>query len=199
MLRYARAAGIPVDSAIDTGLLRITDKEAAKDKRDAFTPDDIAALFWTSYLNADGDRGPLWWIAHLAAYTGARREELAGLDCGDIERRDGIAGIVIHNNEHRGIKTGQSARFIPFHPHLIEMGLVDYAAERRAGILFPLKRKSRLSTLGDSIDYRWRKAMREAGIPADGKKTFHSFRYYAVQTLIDKEVTHSLYVHVLPK
>lgn len=188
LLRYARTVGVPVDPSIDISLLRISDKQATKDKRDPFTLNDIRALFRTPSLNADADQGPLWWISHLAAYTGARREELAGLDCADIESRDGVAGIVIRDNPHRRIKNGQSARFIPVHSHIIEIGFLDYGAERRAGLLFPLKRKSRLSGLGDSIDYRWRKAMREAGIPTDGKRTFHSFRHYAVQTLIDKEI-----------
>lgn len=188
LFRKARSYGIIVHSTIDPGSLRITEKEAKKNKRRPFTPDDIRAIFEQPALSLDANRDPLFWIAHAAAYTGARREEIAGLDASDIENRDGVPFLIIRPNAHRTLKNGQSERVVPLHRDLITLGLHEYAKERAGrGMLFDLRKKSRASSYGDSISYRWRQAMIDA-IGTGHRKTFHSFRHSAIDCLMKRQV-----------
>lgn len=181
LIRHARAHGVNLPG-IELSILRVRDDEAAKEKRYPFTQDDIRRLFEQPGLNLSSERGALWWNAHLAAYTGARREEIAGLDVADIETVNDIPVIHIRTNAHRSLKNGQSGRMVPVHPDLIALGFLDYANGRKPGLLFDVKRKGR--TFGNDFEYGWQK-VRKAVIGADDKKTFHSFRHSAVQALTD--------------
>lgn len=185
--KYAKSFGITVSGCLEPSLLRIPDKEAAKDKRKAFTLEDIRKIFAHPNLNLDADRDPLFWIAHAAAYTGARREEIAGLDAADIETRNGVPFFNIRNNAHRTLKNGQSQRLIPLHRDLISLGLHEYAKERKGQMLFDLRKKSYVSSYGDGIDHRWRKAMTES-IGTGHRKAFHSLRHSAIDYLMKAKV-----------
>ncbi|WP_018881653.1 tyrosine-type recombinase/integrase [Thioalkalivibrio sp. ALE30] len=78
---------------------------------------------------------PEWvrWFMLLAAYTGARRSELAGLIPSDFKRCSdtGRHYVVI-----RGGKTRAARRMIPLHLQLLGSGLLDWVA-RHDGLLFP--------------------------------------------------------------
>lgn len=93
--------------------------------------------------------------------------------------------FVIRSNEHRKLKNGQSARIIPIHDDLIALGLLEYAKSRPPGLLWDVKKKGH--HFGNSFEYAWQK-VRKAAIGEGEKKTFHSFRHSAVQTLIDQGV-----------
>lgn len=54
-------------------------------------------------------------------------------------------------------------------------------------MLFEIRKKSKASSYGDSIDYRWRQAMIES-IGTGHRKTFHSFRHTAVQIMLTAKV-----------
>lgn len=181
LIRHARAHGVNMPG-IEISILRVRDEEAASEKRVPFTTDDILEIFKQPGLSLSCERDALFWNAHVAAYTGARREEIAGLDRDDIEERDGVPVIAIRSNEHRKLKNGQSARIIPIHKDLIEIGLVEYAKKRPAGLLWDVKRKG--NTFGNDFEYAWQK-VKKSVIKEGEKKAFHSFRHSAIQTLID--------------
>lgn len=188
LFRKARSYGIAVHGTIDPGSLRISEKEAKKNKRKPFSVDDIKAIFEQPALSLNADRDALFWIAHAAAYTGARREEIAGLDAADIETRSGVPFFIIRPNAHRTLKNGQSERLIPLHRDLISLGLNEYAKERAGrGMLFEIRKKSKASSYGDSISYRWRQTMIDA-IGTGHRKTFHSFRHSAIDCLMKAQV-----------
>lgn len=170
---------------LEVSILRVRDAESAKEKRDPFTLDEIRALFKQPHLNLSSERGALWWCAHLAAYTGARREEIAALSKADIGVIDDIPVIHIKTNDYRSLKNGQSRRFVPVHPDLIDLGFLDYVKGRKPGLLFEIKRKGR--TYGNDFEYRWQKA-RKSVVGKDPRKVFHSFRHSAVQALKDADV-----------
>lgn len=171
--------------ALEVSILRVRDDESVKEKRFPFTLDEVRRLFSQPGLNLESERTPLFWNAHLAAYTGARREELAGLATEDVTELKGIPVILIRSNAHRKLKNGQSERFVPVHPDLIDLGFLDYAAGRGPGLLFDVKKKGK--TFGNHFEYGWQK-VKNAVIADDDRKTFHSFRHSAVQTLIDANV-----------
>lgn len=71
-----------------------------------------------------------WWCPWLAAYSGARIQELTGLKAEDIQEEGGVWVMHFHKT-----KTGQP-RTVPTHEHLIEMGFIDFVKNRKTGPLF---------------------------------------------------------------
>lgn len=217
VLKAAQAEGLRIDPSVNPSLLRRFSKRAAKDDRDPFTPDEVRQIFgapvWTGCKSARRRRKPgdvivkdwLYWVPLIAAYSGARREEICGLETADIEDEDGIPIFRIRVNARRGIKNAQSERRVPIHSHLIELGFLDYVRDqrerKRAHLFHDLKRKSAESQIGDSIDYMWRNIQADRLGPQP-RKTFHSLRHYAVQGLraesdVEKHIRAELFGHLV--
>ena len=217
VLKSAQAEGIRIDTSIDPSLLRRFSKRSAKDEREAFTPDDVTRIFsgpvWQGCKSAKRRREPgtlivqdwLYWVPLIAVYSGARREEICGLETADISAVDGVPVLHIRPNARRGLKNPQSKRIIPVHSHLIELGFLDFADKQREArhteLFHDLQRKSSASQIGDSMDYLWRHIQSDRLGPQP-KKPFHSFRHYAVQGLraesdVEKHVRAELFGHLV--
>lgn len=226
VLRSSRAEGITLVPGIDPARLRRKETERQRDKRDAFTLEDCRKIFrspvWTGCKSEIRRRIPgpeiirdgLFWIPLIAVYTGARREEVAGLMTSDIDMIDGVWVFRIRPNEIRpGLKTASSRRVIPAHRDLITLGIFSWAAgvmgddmgvrkeksteqemgEVKSRPLFPdLKRKHANAGLGEGIAFRFDKILDDALGTDRGPKSFHSFRHYVTDQLrksgVDKEV-----------
>jgi hypothetical protein len=67
----------------------------------------------------------------MLAYTGARHSDIAGLLATDIGQDADIHFLHIRENRLRGLKNRSSQRRIPLHPHLIELGFLEFVAEKR--------------------------------------------------------------------
>lgn len=217
VLKAAQAEGLRVDPSVNPSPLRHFSKRAAKDDREAFTPDDVRHIFaapvWTGCQTAKRRRKPgpiivqdwLYWVPLIAAYTGARREEICGLETADIDEAEGVPIIRIRPNARRGLKNPQSERVVPVHSHLIELGFLGFVqgqrAAGRADLFHNLRRKSAASQIGDSMDYLWRNIQNDR-LGAQPRKTFHSFRHYAVQGLraefeVEKHIRAELFGHLV--
>lgn len=229
VLKSAGSEGITLIAGIDPARLRRKETGRQRDKRDAFSLDDCLKIFrapvWTGCKSEIRRRIPgpeiikdgLYWIPLIAAYTGARREEIAGMMTSDIDMIDGCWVFRIRPNSIRpGLKTASSKRVIPAHRDLISSGLFAWAVggkgeemggreEKSAegmgmgGIkaedrpLFPdLKRKHANAGLGEAIAFRFDKILDDALGTERGPKSFHSFRHYVTDQLrksgVDKEV-----------
>ena len=68
----------------------------------------------------------------LGAFTGARREEIAGLAPADIVEIDGIECLNIEDSELRRIKNISSNRIVPIHTRLIKIGFLELVEKARA-------------------------------------------------------------------
>ena len=81
------------------------------------------------------------WVPWICAYTGARAGEITQLRREDFIEEYGIHCLRI-TPEAGSVKTGQF-RMVPVHPHLIDMGLLDFVRSRPSGPLFyvPTERK----------------------------------------------------------
>lgn len=217
ILEFAKSQGLRVHPDISPSSLRRFEKKNAKDDRDPFTPEDVKRLFaapvWSGAKSAKRRRTPggvvvkdwLYWVPLIAAYTGARREEICGLETADIEEEDGIPVFRIRPNARRGLKNAQSERRIPIHSHLLDLGFLDYVrnqrAQNRAHLFHDLNRKSPKSQIGDSTAYLWRNIQNDQIGPQE-KKSFHSFRHYAVQGLraenpVEKHIRAELFGHLV--
>ena len=68
-----------------------------------------------------------FWIPQIAAFTGARLNELAQLRVIDIKQEDGIWIFdITDEGEDTSLKTKESKRRIPIHPQLLELGILEY-------------------------------------------------------------------------
>lgn len=108
--------------------------------------------------------------------------------------------MMLQINANRGLKNLTSARLVPLHPQLLEMGLVTWAQDRmlrdgpRAD-LFPDMRPQKLPPIeqatgdeeggkfGDQINYRFNKLVDRQITIQRAEKTFHSFRHYVATQL----------------
>lgn len=217
ILGYAKSQGLKIDPSLDPTQLRRFERKNAKDAKDPFTPEDVKKLFaapvWAGSKSTKRRRTPgdvilkdwLYWVPLIAAYSGARREEICGLETADVEELDGIPVFRIRENGRRGVKTAQSERVIPVHSHLIELGFLDFVQDQRArsriNLFHDLKPKSPKSPIGDSISYLWGK-IQDDQIGQQEKKSFHSFRHYAVQGLraenpVEKHIRAELFGHLV--
>lgn len=124
-----------------------------------------------------------YWIPLIAAYTGARREEVAGLQVRDVQEHDGIWCFKFEENSERGVKSDTSDRLVPIHPHLLELGLLDGRGD--SGLLLNgLHRKSHRSKLGDCTHYNWAQVMKNQLAPSElDKRCLHSFRHSMIDRL----------------
>jgi len=80
-----------------------------------------------------------YWAPVLAAHTGMRAAELAGLKISDIHLEDEFPHIHLVPNEYRSTKNGEG-RYIPILDILIDLGLDDYLnhlSNRRETRVFP--------------------------------------------------------------
>ncbi|TDE41234.1 DUF6538 domain-containing protein [Antarcticimicrobium sediminis] len=152
ILERAEEDGIEVDPKLKPKKLRLREKKRSRDKRIGFSETDLNRLFrhtiWTGcksarFRNTPGTRvikDGLYWLPLIAAYTGARREEIAGLQPSDIREESGIPYFDIAENENRGVKTLAGERRIPIHDRLIALGFLDHVEamqRRKAQDLFP--------------------------------------------------------------
>jgi hypothetical protein len=118
---------------------RFTLRKAAREQRDAWTVDELKALFaspvWTGCHPVQRTRtGPSvirdakFWLPLLALFHGARLEEFA-----DLYRRhigqDGEVWFLRISAETRSLKNENAARRIPLHPELIHLGFLRYIQE----------------------------------------------------------------------
>jgi integrase len=74
------------------------------------------------------------WVPWLAAYTGARPGELCQLRAEDFKEIDGIKCVALLPDAGT-IKT-RKYRYVPLHPHLIDMGVWKFASRSSSGPLF---------------------------------------------------------------
>ena len=73
-----------------------------------------------------------YWVTMLAAYSGARLNEVCQLNVADIQRTDGIWAINLNaDSKDKSIKTEAGNRIIPLHPKLIDLGLLDYVKQMK--------------------------------------------------------------------
>lgn len=165
------------------------DKRSDAEKRSVYTFEDAQKVFnhhlWQgckskARRHTAGDliiKDHHYWINLLLVYTGARRSEIAGLLQSDIDNEDGIPFLNIRENHLRGLKNRFSHRRVPLHPHIIELGFLDFVAKKRKAselVLFPEAipakvRQQSLQTdgsippydkkLGDSLDHVWRECL----------------------------------------
>ncbi|PIM55046.1 hypothetical protein CS062_00480 [Roseateles chitinivorans] len=117
-----------------------TRSQAAKlvDSYEQFTSEHLRRIFDPeSYAEYADGKPHFYWLPFLLLHTGARPEELAGINLRNVCYEEEI-----HFFRVRSGKTTNSQRRIPFHKAVRESAFMDYLKKRKeedpAGQLFPL-------------------------------------------------------------
>ena len=104
------------------------------------------------------DKPERYWVTMIAAYSGARLNEICQLNTSDIQQHSGIWVMnLTDDSEDKSIKTEAGNRIIPLHPRLLKLGFFDYVQQIRNGNhqkLFPNLKKM-LSTGYGTLISRW--------------------------------------------
>jgi integrase len=159
------------------------------------------------------------WFLLLVCYTGARRNEIAGLMVDDIivrnEQGTGVPVLMIQKNEVRpSLKNISAQRGVPIHQDLIDLGLIDLVEHRRSrGHRRVLWNRVSGKDVGTKVSNDFTEYVKAIGVfdPA-GLKVLHSFRHTfktkaggyikddVIQTLVGhakRDSTNGSYVHYL--
>ena len=159
--------------------LSIPTSKNADTRRLPYSVEDMNVLF--AGLGAFRETKPSkLWLPLLAAFTGARPEELGQLHAADVRRRDGIDYISVNtDDEGKSLKTRSSQREVPVHPELVRCGFLDYVDQQKlagGGLLFPDLRRGSHGKLTASFSQWWGRYARRIGV-TDERKVFYSFRH----------------------
>ena len=132
-----------------------------------------------------------YWVCMLAAYSGARLNEICQLDVTDIEKQDDVWVMKLEaNDKDKSIKTSASNRIVPLHPKLLELGFLNYVNQTRKSKhrkLFPQLKWMPGCSYGTMISRWFARYLKRLGIKQKGKN-FHSFRHTVVNKLTAVQV-----------
>ena len=158
-----------------------------------FTQDELDLVLGDSLkkYSLNKNRPERYWITMISAYSGTRLNEICQLDLSDIQEQDGIWIFNLTNDlEDKSIKTKSGNRIVPIHPHLLDLGFLDYVEEvrnQKQVKLFPNLKKGSTSSYGSAISQWFGRYLNKLDIKKTGKN-FHSFRHTVVNQLISKQV-----------
>lgn len=146
--------------------------------------DELVTLFsnadYKEQRNAKGRPGnAVFWLPLIAAYTGARREEIAQLYVSDFMQDEGGQWFIriIDDRPDKSLKTGSSRRDIPIHDDLIEIGLLSLISDQsNDSRIFP-----QLTKVSDGyagiVSKSWRPLTQRCGAYRPGRHPLHAFRH----------------------
>jgi integrase len=142
-----------------------------KKRESTLRSSEIKAILQAALSVKDDSKNPTSayarrWCPWLAAYSGARIQELTGLKVEDIQEEGGIWVMHFHKT-----KTGHP-RTVPIHEHLIEMGFLDFVKSRKTGPLF----------------YDPKRSTGKAKTPQSEQRAIKLADWVRTQTKLDKDV-----------
>lgn len=163
-----------------------------KPSREEFTDEELRRIFGAQwFLTGRGEKTKAgtyrtfqpfhYWLPLLGLCTGARINELAQLHLSDIGQDGGVWYIDINRKtQDKSLKNDWSARKVPLHSRMLELGFAEWCAElRSAGFqrVFPeLSWNSTNRYAKDPIRVM-SQYLESLGMARDGTKVFHSFRH----------------------
>jgi integrase len=181
-------------------------KKAVRTRSPGFTDHEAKAILLaalrapeTPGKTAEATKLAIRWGTWLCAYTGARIGEVMQLRKQDVEVQEGIPCIRI-TPEAGSTKTGDQ-RLVPLHPHLLDMGFLDFVQSRAEGYLFFTLKPgddpvTRAGTLGKKVG-GWVRQV--AGIADDRLQPNHAWRHRLKTELrrlsIEREVMDAIQGH----
>jgi len=134
LFEWARRHRIVKENVFDG--VRLKNKKK-KTRRNLFQKDEVSLIIQELQENNSGKvkNKSQYWGTLIAIYTGARRNEIAGLLVEDVKQDDetGVWYFDITDQEEEGkdLKTEAAKRIVPVHSALIELGFLDFLEEAK--------------------------------------------------------------------
>lgn len=196
VFQYAFRLGlIPADISQNiVKTVTVAEKKAAR--RKPYDIEDLKKIF--TALPVHPERPHLAWIPLIGAYSGARQGEICALTVEEINSSHRTPYMVVTEEDDNGnivknLRGESSRRLVPLHPTLIDMGLLQFVAMRKARgrrLLFELQPKG--STEPDPLTREHYSQSFETfsrkHVTNDLRKSFQSFRYNVHHGLTLKSV-----------
>ncbi|MFL1387829.1 DUF6538 domain-containing protein [Pseudomonas tritici] len=178
------------DSGVSKRVARDIKKTGGSRRRKDYTRDEIKTILSSPVFVSDWkpqltDLGrALYWMPLLAAYTGARQNELAQLYVRDVRQAPGgIYYLSILNDESddddgRRVKSVSSRRDVPLHRDLFELGFGAYVDSLpSAGQLFPKLAQDAGGKFGQSFGRHWGPYLAKVVGLDSSASPMHGFRH----------------------
>lgn len=164
---------------------------AARKDREEFTAAEITQIFTAPVYRVESWKATKagtfrtfqpfhYWLPLLGFFTGARIGELCQLYLDDV-REEGVWFIDINElTSDKSLKNAWSARRVPLHPKLVELGFVAWCeALKKQGFqrVFPELSWNPTNRYAKEPIRAMSQFFEKLGMPRDGTKVFHSFRH----------------------
>lgn len=189
--------------AVDVGqnvVKSVTVAEKKAGRRKPYDIEDLKKIF--AALPVHPERPHLAWVPLIAAYSGARHGEICSLKIGDVHLNHRIPYLLVTEEDDNGvvvtnIRGEVSRRIVPLHPLLLEMGLLQFVARRKAlgkELLFDLRKKGDAESIPLTGDYYGQsfESYNRKHVTNDLRKSFYSFRFTLHKALQLKGVSPEL-------
>ncbi len=173
--------------------LTVRDEVHDKDKRDAFSTDQLKLIFNAPLYRGckDDEKGyatpgnnvvrrARFWVPLISLFHGMRLNEICQLALNDIEVVNDVVCIRIRaDGEGQKAKTRAARRIIPVHSELKRMGFLSYVEtlrERGEKRVFPELTQDKRGYYSGSFDKWFARFLIKSGAKTDST-SFHSFRH----------------------
>lgn len=195
LLKYCHEHGTIANNPA-TGL-QLSEKQRADEERKAYSAGDIRSIIMN--LPRDPDASERYWIPLIGLYTGLRLNEICQLHVEDVVMIDDCWCFDINDSGNKRLKNAASARVIPVHPKLVELGLLRYyeaCKEAKQPRLWMNLAHIHLHGYTNSIG-KWYQRFNREFVTEDPKKVFHSMRHTVADTLKQKGVSEAIIAEIL--
>ncbi|MEN3974301.1 site-specific integrase [Emcibacter sp. SYSU 3D8] len=146
-----------------------------------------------------------FWMPLIALFTGARLGEICQLRVADIVTEEGVPCFDINDAGDKNLKTAASKRLTPIHRELLDIGFLDYVAQRRrsgSALLWPAVKKGASGYESDPESKRLNRLLGQI-LGEDLRRrrslSFHSFRHTMIDALraadVGEDVRHAVVGH----
>ena len=187
---------IDKNPAID---LQISINQDDVTNKNPYEDSDVNALLdIVSKIRLSGDtksqrisKDELFFVTHIAAYSGMRLNEIIQLNTDDIVEKYNIVcfslntKIDVKTGKSKTLKTRNSARIVPIHSKLSSIGLFEFI-ENKKKLARKCSKAVRLFSCDnkDFSEYFRKKINTQVIKDSDKTRTFHSFRHTFINKLI---------------
>jgi len=177
LLGIAKDRGLAeINHASDTAL---QDDKRAVDRRKPYSVEQVQAVM-AATEGMKETHPSMYWLPRLARWTGARLNELHQLRKEDIEKREGVPGLMITDEgEHAPgvalrLKNADSRRWVPLAEPVRDFA--EWASTCPDGALFPAK-PNKSGHVSEGFSGRYGRFLRGTLKITDKRITFHSWRH----------------------
>ena len=175
--------------------------KSVKEERDVYTVDALnTMLLKLAELKKLYPQPEKAWVPVIALYSGMRLNEICQLYREDVQEYDGILCFNINGEEDKRLKTKNSARLVPVHVTLLDLGFDQYLArvdKDSADRIWPSLTNARD---GYSQNFsKWFGRFNRKEVTEDKRKVFHSLRHTFIthiQNSAEASILKSLVGHV---